>query len=231
MKTITILFSLCFCLSVFSQDFKFGKVSKEELQEKFNPLDSSASATYLYKNRRTFFKYNQQDGFQLTTEIHERIKIYNQEGFNYATIQALLFHRNADRERIFNLKAYTYNLVNGKIEETKLDKDGIFNTEYNKYRDLYKFTMPNIKEGCVIEYKYLMTSPFISNVDEFVFQHDIPVKKLDARFEAPEYFNFKTNAMKKAIVTVAQGEFIEGFYGAEDFDDIELLEDEEQANA
>ncbi|MBE9490502.1 MAG: transglutaminase domain-containing protein, partial [Bacteroidetes bacterium] len=31
------------------------------------------------------------------------------------------------------------------------------------------------------------------NVDEFKFQHDIPIKKIEAKFEAPEYFNFKVN--------------------------------------
>ncbi|MFI1773096.1 transglutaminase domain-containing protein [Thalassobellus citreus] len=192
--TTTILLSLCFCISSFAQDYKFGKVSKEELQEKFNPLDSSASATYLYKNRETYFRYQQGEGFSLVTEIHERIKIYNQEGFDYATHELLLFHRGGNKEKVSNLKAYTYNLVNGKMEDTKLQKDGVFNTEYSEYRDLYKFTMPNIKEGCVIEFKYIITSDFISNVDEFVFQHDIPIKKLDARFEAPEYFNFKLNS-------------------------------------
>ncbi len=193
MKVTTILLSLCFCMSAFSQDYKFGKVSKEELQEKFNPLDSSASATYLYKNRRTYFNYNEQLGFQLITDVHERIKIYNQEGFDYATHKLLLFHRGGDEEKVLGLKAYTYNLEKGKIEDVKLQKDGIFNTEYNEYRDLYKFTMPNIKEGSVIEFKYTIISDFISNVDEFVFQHDIPIKKLEAKFEAPEYFNFKLN--------------------------------------
>ncbi|WP_298556076.1 transglutaminase [uncultured Algibacter sp.] len=53
--------------------------------------------------------------------------------------------------------------------------------------------MPNIKEGCIIEYKYRINSPFYSNVDDFVFQHDIPIKKLEAKFETPEYFNFKLN--------------------------------------
>lgn len=54
MRITMILFSLCFTISAFAQDYKFGKISKEELQEKFNPLDSSANATYLYKYRKTF---------------------------------------------------------------------------------------------------------------------------------------------------------------------------------
>ncbi|NMH87184.1 DUF3857 domain-containing protein [Flavivirga algicola] len=194
MRSTLILFSLCFALTAFTQDYKFGKVSKEELQEKFNPLDSSASATYLYKYRRTFFEYIQSEGFRLVTDVHERIKIYNQEGFDYATEQIRLHKNGSDEEEINSIKAYTYNLLEGKIEETKLTKSGIFKTERSKYLDETKFTMPNIKEGCVVEFRYKILSPFFSNVDDFVFQYDIPVKKLDAIFEAPEYFVFKTNA-------------------------------------
>ena len=193
MRITTILYCLFLSATVFAQDYKFGKVSKEELQEKLNPMDSSANATYLYKYRKTYYQHIQGKGFQLVTEIHERLKVYNKEGFSYATNEVLLYKNDSDREKMSNLKAYTYNLVGNQIEETKLKKDGIFNTELNKFRDIYKFTMPNIKEGSVIDYEYKIISPFYTNVDEFVFQHDIPVKNLEAKFEAPEYFNFKVN--------------------------------------
>ncbi|GAA3596964.1 DUF3857 domain-containing protein [Flavivirga amylovorans] len=193
MKITVILFSLCFTITAFAQDYKFGKVSKEELEEKFNPLDSSANATYLYKNRKTFFQYQQGEGFSLITEIHERIKIYNKDGFDYATENVGLYKNGSDIEEFTNIKAYTYNLLEGKVEETKLTKEGIFKTEKYNYLDEVKFTMPNIKEGSVVEFKYRITSPFYSNVDDFDFQYSIPVKKLEAKFEVPEYFVFKPN--------------------------------------
>lgn len=200
MRLFTLLLSLSISLTVFAQDYKFREVSKEELQEQYNPLDSSASATYLYKNRKTFFEFQQGEGFHQVTEVHERIKLYNQEGFDYATKSMLLYHRGGVREKMSGLKAYTYNLNNGKVEETKLQKSGVFKTAYNKYWDETKFTMPNIKEGCVVEFIYKIESPFISNVDEFVFQHDIPIKKLMARFESPEYFKFKVNTKGRLVV-------------------------------
>tara|TARA_R110001583_G_scaffold47553_5_gene148914 strand:- start:2019 stop:3998 length:1980 start_codon:yes stop_codon:yes gene_type:complete len=178
-------------MDTFAQNYDFGKVSKEELQEQYNPLDSSASAAYLYKHRKSFFEYAQGQGFRLITEIHERIKIYNQEGFNYATQQVSLYKSGSSREEVTNIKGYTYNLIGKKIEETKLKKDGIFRTEQSEYFDQTKFTMPNVKVGSVVEYKYRIQSPYASNVDEFVFQHDIPIKKLYAKFEAPEYYSFK----------------------------------------
>lgn len=193
MRIVAVLLCLNMSLNVWGQNYDFGKVSKGELQEKFNPSDSSANATYLYKNRRTFFQYQKGEGFNLITEIHERIKIYNQEGFEYATKAISLYKKGSNDEQVGSLKAYTYNLVGNKIEDTKLEKKGIFKAEKSKYRNETKFTMPNVKIGCVIEYKYRINSPFYSNVDDFIFQHDIPVKKLEAKFEAPEYFNFKMN--------------------------------------
>lgn len=193
MKNVCLFLFLSSMLSSFAQDFDFGKISKEELQEKSFDLDSSSNAAYLYKYRRTYFDYQLNEGFKLITEIHERIKIYNNEGFDYATKKVYLYKDGSDKEKIIGLKGYTYNLVDGSVEETKLKKDGIFDNETSNYYDQTSFTMPDVKEGSVIEYKYTVVSPFLSNVDEFKFQHDIPIKKLEASFEAPEYFNFKVN--------------------------------------
>ncbi len=177
--------------SLKSQELKFGKVSKEELQEKFNPQDSAAAATFLYKYRSTYFQYANGEGFELITEVHERIKIYNKEGFDYATKKIKLYKNGSEKEAVNGFKAYTYNLENGKVASTKIGKDSQFNTELSEYWNEQSFTMPNLKEGSVIEYKYKIVSPYVSNVDEFVFQHDIPIKRLVARMDTPEYFNFR----------------------------------------
>ncbi|MDD7886845.1 hypothetical protein [Flavivirga sp. 57AJ16] len=75
MRITMVLFSLCFTLTAFAQDYKFGKISKEELQETFNLLDSSARATCLYKHRRTYFEYQQGEGFNLVTIEKENEQI------------------------------------------------------------------------------------------------------------------------------------------------------------
>ena len=87
MKKIIIVVLLLSQLSLFAQDYKFGKVSKAELEEQFYPLDSAADAAYLYKYRRTYFEYVQDDGgFKVITDFHVRIKVYTKEGFDKATI-------------------------------------------------------------------------------------------------------------------------------------------------
>lgn len=196
MKFVNFLLVCCFLLMynpIWAQDIKFGKVSKAELEEKFNPLDSAAPATYLHKYRKTYFDYVPGEGFVLVNSIHHRIKIYSKDGFDYATKKIVLYKNGSTRESINRIKAITFNLVDGKIEETKLAKDGEFKVALSEFRDQKSFTMPKITEGSVIDYKYEVRSPFISNIDEFLFQHDIPVKNLVASMEAPEYFIFRLN--------------------------------------
>ncbi|WP_298342021.1 DUF3857 domain-containing protein [uncultured Algibacter sp.] len=205
MRVLIVVLGLCFTIPTFSQNYNFGKVSIEEVKEKTCSIDSTANAAYLYKYRKTYFEYEREQGFELKTEVHERIKIYNQEGLDYATKKMRLYQgSNGNREEVSTIKAYSYNLKDGKLIKLKLDKSGIFKTKANKYNNEVKFTMPDVKQGSVIEYKYEITSPFWSNVGEFIFQHDIPVKKLESIFEVPEYFSFKSNTKGYFMVKPAK---------------------------
>lgn len=180
-----------------AQNYGFGKVSKEELQEKFHPLDSTAGAAYLYRSRRTFYVFNQfESRFDLMTEIHERIKIYTKEGFEMATKSIpYYFPESGNSEAVNSIKGYTFNLEGNKVNREKLSSKSIFNETLNKYRRIKKITMPNIKEGCVIELRYKIMSPYSESIPDLKFQYQIPVKKLNYQVEIPEYFTYN----KKSI--------------------------------
>ncbi|MGB3608579.1 DUF3857 domain-containing protein [Psychroserpens sp.] len=181
-----ILFLMTFATQ--AQNYKFGKVSMEELQQVFNPLDSSANATVLYREEHISFDLRKDEGFVQVREVHERIKIYNKEGYKWATKRIRLYDEsNAKSESLERLKGYTYNLVNGKIEDSKLKKDGTFKEEANKYWKINSFTMPNIKDGCVVEYTYKIDSPF-TTIDDIEFQYTIPIEKFDLTIKTPQYF-------------------------------------------
>lgn len=191
MKKLILLLLITTALNyTYSQNFKFGKVSKEELQEEKHPLDPEAEAAYLFKDRHTYYNVVS-DGFQIVTEIHERIKIYNQEGFSYATQEVFLSRNGSDRERLSNLKAQTYILKGGEITEYKLEKDAVFDDNVTAYLTKSSFTMPNVAEGCVVEFSYKIISPFFFSIDDFSLQAGIPIKKLEAKFDAPSSFEFK----------------------------------------
>jgi hypothetical protein len=195
MKKITLLF-LVFALSINllkAQKIKFGKVPKDALLEKTYPLDSTESAAYLYKNRRTFFRLNEQRmAFDIVTEVHHRIKIYKKEGFDYASFNLAYYtpeNNSANKEKIFGIKGYTFNIIDGKIKKDKLSSKNIFNEKKSRYTSAEKFSMPNLKKGCVIDVKYTHISPY-NDIEDLDFQNHIPIKKLYMVVEIPEYYKF-----------------------------------------
>ncbi|MBT9189839.1 DUF3857 domain-containing protein [Zobellia russellii] len=200
-RTTLLMVLLTIVFTANAQSYKFGKVSEAELRETFNPSDSSAAATVLYRSKNVRFNYAQGAGFTIITDVFERIKIYNKAGFDYATISQMLYKSDSNVESISGLKACTYSLVNGKIEKSKMEKSAVFTTELNKYRNEEKFTLPNIKEGSVIEFQYKIISPFYYSIDEIVLQYDIPIKKQEITIATPEYFNFKTSMKGYLTVT------------------------------
>lgn len=202
MKRIIIFVVFLSQLSIVAQDYKFGKVSKKELEEKFYPGDSTAEAAYLYKYRRSYFNYNANSGFQLITDVYHRIKIYTPEGFDYAT-KLITYYKpesGGDKESVTKIKGCTYTLENNKVIKEKLAKSGIFREKLNKYRSQYKITMPSLKEGCVVEFKYTIISPYATLIPEIQFQKGIPIKNLKSQVEFPEYYTF--NKMSKGFFNV-----------------------------
>ncbi|SDW46874.1 Transglutaminase-like superfamily protein [Lutibacter oricola] len=189
-KILVLIFIGLLTTSMLAQDYKFGKVSKAELEEKVYPLDSSANAVVLYKSRRTSFNYLQGEGFQQKTEIHERIKIYNKEGYKWATKLIKYYSPDSgEKENVSKLIAKTYVLENGKIKEYKIQKNQIFTEKKNKYWAQKKITMPNLSDGCIIEWKYDINSPY-RGISKVELQYAIPIKKVVCRISIPEYFKY-----------------------------------------
>ncbi|WP_299098954.1 DUF3857 domain-containing protein [uncultured Winogradskyella sp.] len=206
MKQLLILTAVILGFSLNAQNFDFGKISKAELQEKFHPKDSAASAAILYRSEKIDFYFVQGQGFMQSRKVHERIKIYNKDGFDFATEKVYLYSGTSQKEKLTGLKGVSYNLVNGKIEKDKLKSDGQFSEEYTEYTDINSFTLPNVKEGTVIEYKYTITSPRFS-IDDVIFQYNIPVNRLEVRIATPEYYiynkqlNFQAAYLPKVVET------------------------------
>ncbi len=181
-----------------AQNFKYGKVSKEELAEKQNASYPEADATVLYRDYKVKFDYTQGQGFTQTVTVHERIKIYNKQGFDWATRNYIVYDNGSDREN-FDVKGVTYNLVNGSIEKEKLQKNAQFEERLNKYRVNNKFTMPAIKEGSIIEYEYTLVSPF-SRISDIDLQFTIPINKELVELRVPDYYVYNIQTNPKATV-------------------------------
>lgn len=176
----------------FSQNYKYGKVSKEELAETKNTLFPEADATVLYREHSCYYEYRQGEGFTLYTKVFERIKIYNNDGFDWANHSFSTYNHGSNREKIESLKATTYNLDGGSITKDKLAKSAIFDERASNYYMRHKFTMPNIKPGSVLEYTYTVSSPF-KQIDDINLQYTIPIKKEVVEVKVPEYYVYRSH--------------------------------------
>jgi transglutaminase-like putative cysteine protease len=176
-----------------AQDFKLGKVSVAELEQKFHPKDSSAVAAILFKKGELRFNYSQDRGFVMYLEVKTRIKIYKKEGYDWANFSIPYYDYAGAKEGLQIADAATYNLVNGKIEKTKLKSDGEFAEKLSKYWSQKKITMPNVKENSIVEFSYILESPDISEMRDWTFQYSIPVNYSEFKTYIPEYLVYRPN--------------------------------------
>lgn len=193
-----ILFFTLFFFKTGAQEFKLGKVSIEELQQKVHPKDTTAVAAILFKSGETSFEYSNDAGFTVVTKVALRIKIYKKEGYDWAN-QEVNFRIGSSKENVDFSDAATYNLIAGKIEKTKLKSEGEFQENINRYWDKKKITMPNVKEGSVIEYRYTIKSSNVGELRDWNFQTSIPVNYSEYKTYIPEYFIY--NSHLKGFIT------------------------------
>lgn len=186
MKKIIILL-LVFTININqAQIKKFGKISKDEFALKNNKKYEEDDAIELFKERKTTFEYYDNVGWMVVTKVHERILLKNKNGFKYATKKIKLF--KSEKAKV---KAATYNLDGDNIVITKLDNDDIYKQKITENWVEKKFTMPNLKEGSIIEWQYKIKSSYIAYIDDIVYQKTIPILYLDVFLTIPEYFKFK----------------------------------------
>ena len=187
---LLILFSF---IKINAQNFELGKVSIAELKEKQHPKDTSAVAAVLFKNGKTSFDYSLKNGFVAITEVTMRIKIYKKEGSDWANFTLPYYvgyeHYNDDVVKFSN--AATYNFENGSVVKTKLNSEGSFKKNVNEYWNEASITLPNVKEGSVIEFKYVLKTENIVKFPVFNFQDKIPVNYAEYTTNIPGFFTYK----------------------------------------
>lgn len=183
------------------QEFGFGEITNQDINFARNQIDSSANAVYLNEFGTTHFSYDPDKGtMRLVYEYHARIKIFNKEGFEAANVVVPIHKTGSQdhqKEIFYELKASTFNMQDGKLIETVMSDKAVFVEEKQRYLLLTKFTLPNIKENSIIEYRYSIETPYIFNFKPWSFQAEYP--KLNSTYVALIPGNYKYNASLKGF--------------------------------
>jgi len=191
---LIILSFLFFSNNVFSQKKKqpkFGKISMEQLKKKSHEKFPDAHAVVLFDYGRTTYEWYSGSGLQLVFERHVAIQFLDKEAFEHATFEIPLYRSGKLSERMAGVKGITYNLnEKGKYSQTKLNKKEIFSEKKNKNITIRKFTMPDVKEGAIIELKYSTTSNIYWYMPNWRFQEMIPTLYSQYEITVPEFFTF-----------------------------------------
>ncbi|MFD2573874.1 transglutaminase domain-containing protein [Spirosoma soli] len=181
--------------------------------------DSTAEAVVLYESGEVSFEVNTDQSWVIFTH-HVRTLIRKKSAYHRATVQLTVRRGYGTlHEKMSDLEGYTYNLVNGVLYTDPLDLKNARFTE--KAADDYwieKFTMPNVREGSVIDYKYTVKTPFIVNrtPEPWYFQRDIPVDWSQYQITIPSlyphkiilngYHDLDVNEVKPIKISLVAGE-------------------------
>jgi hypothetical protein len=151
----------------------FGKITTEEAEMKSYSKDPQADAVVLFDIGKTKF-IPMDNSLDIQFERTTRIKIFKQSGLDYAKIEVPYYSEGNNTESIKFIEAYTYNTVDGTIIVTKLNPSNIYDEKINNYWRVKKFALPDVREGSVIEYRYILNTPFKMKLRDWEFQHKIP---------------------------------------------------------
>lgn len=184
----TWLLCLCTC-SVFAQSSlpPFAPVTEADVKNKVCTLDSTAEA-YSMIDYGNAWVYEANDGYEIAYQYFVRIKILKKTAYDRATITVALHkQKNSDGgrlDRIEEIKGTTYNWENGYLATVSLGAKDVFTTK-NESFDKVSFTLPQVREGSVIEYTFTIRSPFPFKPKDWFFQSDIPSLRSEYKFSYP----------------------------------------------
>ena len=156
------------------EDQKFGVISQKEIDMESYPEDPEAGAVVLFdKGKSIFFDYR--GAYDIRFTRHKRIKIFDNSELDYAEVAIPFYEDGYDAtEKVVSIKAVTYNFENGRVIKQELDPSTVYVERINEKWRRKKFVLPQVKAGSIIEYEYVLETPFHFNLPDWTFQHKIP---------------------------------------------------------
>lgn len=110
-------------------------------------------------------------------------------------------------EDLESLKAVAFNMEGGKVVKTSLKKSEMVKKKIDEHNYLVEFTVPNVKEGTVIEYEYTIHSQLFWQLRDWYAQCEIPVvyAKLDMNIPSYLIFNIEDHGIQRLTYTCTAG--------------------------
>jgi hypothetical protein len=216
---VIVLVLLLFTKLSHAQDFTYGAVSQEEMDMAKYSKDTSANAVVLkeYGSSKISTASN---NMRLIYTYHVKIKIFDNKGLSNGTIQIPVYNTIEDYffKPIYGIKGITsYKDEKGITRQIALEDKNIYQSKENKHWVIYKFALPGLRNGCVIEYQFTTESRFLWNFPSWEFQSAIPKINSEYDVHIPAFWNYNVSLrgplkLSKNLATVESSCF--SFRGA-----------------
>lgn len=153
------------------------------------------SAIYLINDGHTDLYLDRALGYwKASTTYFYRIKILEKAGLGLANFKIPLRVRGklaTKQERLKDFKATTYNYNEiGYIEIEELSESDINRHKVTQGIEEVSFALPKVKVNSIIEVSYTIDSPFLSEIDDWYFQKDVPVQRSQYSVSIAQNFQY-----------------------------------------
>ena len=153
---------------------EFGKISQQEIEMKNYTKDKGAKAVILYDKGLSIF-FDTDNGYDIRFTRHKRIKIFDKSESQNAEVSIPYYVDGYGKtETVKSIEAVTYNTLDGRLTKKRLDPSTIYEERINERWYNKKFVFPDVQDGAIIEYRYVLETPFHFNLPDWTFQDKIP---------------------------------------------------------
>ncbi|TWI97644.1 uncharacterized protein DUF3857 [Mucilaginibacter frigoritolerans] len=201
MKKVLIIILVLSFFSKFSQaqDFTYGTITQEEMDMAKYPKDTSAHGVVLKEFGDSKITYTKR-GIRLIHTYHVKIKIFDNKGFSNATIEIPVYGNNNEEDDInyhqpvYDIKGVTsYKDEKGLTQQIDLEDKKIYQVKDNKNWLTYKFAMPGVRNGCVIEYQFTFETSLLEHFFSWEFQGAIPKISSEYDVHIPAFWDYNAS--------------------------------------
>jgi hypothetical protein len=183
-------------MSAFGQDFPYGEVDNAALSMKKYDKDTSAHAVVLNEYGTSRISFNSDYQVILTYTYHVKKKFFDNKEFdNDGAFEVPVYSgESMHYETVDEIKGVTfYKDDNGVVQQAELDPKKVYTVKENKHWSTIKFAMPALRNGCVIEVSYKVTSPYLFNFHSWSFQSHIPKMNSEYEVHIPGFWNYNAS--------------------------------------
>jgi transglutaminase-like putative cysteine protease len=160
---------------------KWGLIPREHLKMDHYAPDSSAAAVILADYGKVFFE---RDG-DMVFERYTRIKILTEAGYDWGNV-AIPYLAERRRQRVKDIEGCTYYAAEGgRVETQEMKQESVFDEDVDGVWKRIRFTLPALRPGSVIEYRYKVVSKNPMLFPAWGFQESEPVLWSEFRADIP----------------------------------------------